>query len=110
VRGDNRVRNETLKEEMSVTALIIRSVENRGLRWYGHIERTKEEGLLKNELHWSPQGKGRRGKHAYEHKWETHKVHCRRWRFGGRRLGEQITVEPGGSKPMKEYRQKKNTN
>lgn len=45
--GENIVRNETLKEEMGVTYLMIRGVENRVLRWYGHIEQMKEEGLPK---------------------------------------------------------------
>lgn len=41
------MRNETLKEEMCVTYIMKRGVENIGLRWYCHIEQMKEERLLR---------------------------------------------------------------
>jgi hypothetical protein len=36
--------------------LISRKVHNRAPRWYGHVERMVEEGLLNNEVVFSSQG------------------------------------------------------
>lgn len=31
--------------------------------WYGHLQRMLEEKLLKQVLHWSPNGRKNRGRH-----------------------------------------------
>jgi hypothetical protein len=54
------VQNETLQEGLDVISSGIPDLENRALRWYGHIERIKEEGLRKNVLHCSPPRRIRR--------------------------------------------------
>jgi hypothetical protein len=44
---EHRMRTATLWEEIDVTISVIRNLESRTLRWYGHIERRKEERLRK---------------------------------------------------------------
>lgn len=65
-----RWRTEEIWKEMGITSSITRNLENRTLRWYGHVERMQEHRWPKNIFKWSPGGKRRRGRPCY--KWKTH--------------------------------------
>ncbi|KAF2889943.1 hypothetical protein ILUMI_16230 [Ignelater luminosus] len=52
-----------------VKSSIASRLENRALRWYGHVSRMGEERWPKRILEWSPRGR-RRGQPAV--KWKTY--------------------------------------
>ena len=52
----DRLRNDQIRSDLSVKPLL-KEIEERKLRWYGHVKRMDEERLPKRYLEWKPQGK-----------------------------------------------------
>lgn len=52
----DRIRNEDIRRELGITA-IIQVVEINRLRWHGHVMRMEEERLPRQTLTWIPQGR-----------------------------------------------------
>jgi hypothetical protein len=50
---ENRVRNETLREETVVNSTVVKNLGNKTLRWTGHAEGMEDEGSPQNLSHWS---------------------------------------------------------
>jgi hypothetical protein len=64
----DRVRNATVREELQQTSAV-ETVEERQLRWYGHVIRMGEERKTRQVLEARPQGARRRGRPRKE--WEN---------------------------------------
>lgn len=57
-----KIRNNKIREIMQVDRNILEIVEERRLRWYGHVLRMSEERIPNKILNWKVEGKRRRGK------------------------------------------------
>lgn len=66
---EDRVRNEVVWERMGISCSLTKTLENKSLQWYGHVERMSEERWPKKILQWSPKGKRARGRPPM--KWKT---------------------------------------
>ncbi|PSN48045.1 hypothetical protein C0J52_09109 [Blattella germanica] len=66
---EDRVRNEVVRERMGISCSLTKTLENKSLQWYGHVERMSEERWPKKILQWSPKGKWARGRPPM--KWKT---------------------------------------
>jgi hypothetical protein len=60
--GRERIRNETIRENMKVNTTIVEDIKINQLRWYGHVVRMERERLPKQVLLWTPQDRRRKGK------------------------------------------------
>ena len=49
-----RIRNETIKEEMAVQKTIIDCIEEKQLIWYGHVQRMDQDRVPKKTMRWIP--------------------------------------------------------
>lgn len=65
----DRIRTEDIWREMEVEISITRRLENKTLRWYGHVQRMNEERWPRAIMNWSPRGKRKRGRPTV--KWKT---------------------------------------
>ncbi|KAF2905711.1 hypothetical protein ILUMI_00466 [Ignelater luminosus] len=66
----DKIRTENIWREMEVKSSVANKLENRALKWYGHVSRMGEERWPKRILEWSPKGRRRRtGRPAV--KWKT---------------------------------------
>ena len=52
----DRLRNDQIRSDLSVKPLL-KEIEERKLRWYGHVKRMDSERLPRKYLEWKPQGK-----------------------------------------------------
>lgn len=64
-----RVRNEEIRNTVGVQQTVVERVENKILKWYGHVLRMTEEQWPRSVMNWSPAGRRRRGRP--ELKWRT---------------------------------------
>ena len=58
----DKVRNQRIREIMKVDKNILEVIEERKLRWFGHITRMGEDRIPKMILEWNAEGRRRRGK------------------------------------------------
>ncbi|PSN56124.1 hypothetical protein C0J52_10641 [Blattella germanica] len=47
---------------MGISCSLTKTLENKSLQWYGHVERMSEERWPKKILQWPPKGKRARGR------------------------------------------------
>jgi hypothetical protein len=57
-----KIRNGTIKEIMEVGKNILEVIEEKRLRWFGHVKRMPGNRLPLKILEWEPEGKRRRGR------------------------------------------------
>ena len=57
-----RIRNETIKEEMGVQKTIIDCIEEKQLIWYGHVQRMGQDRLPKKTMRWIPREHRKKGR------------------------------------------------
>jgi hypothetical protein len=57
-----KVRNVTIREIMEVGKNIVEVIEEKRLRWFGHVERMPGNRRPLKILEWEPGGTGRRGR------------------------------------------------
>ena len=57
-----KVKNSVIRELMNVNKNVIEVIEERSLRWFGHIKRMEAERIPKAVSEWEPDGKRRRGR------------------------------------------------
>jgi hypothetical protein len=57
-----KVRNVTIREIMAVGKNILEVIEEKRLRWFGHVERMPGNRLPQKILEWEPEGTRRRGR------------------------------------------------
>jgi len=55
------VRNESVLEQTDEEKLEL-SVQERQLRWLGHVQRTSDDRIAKQVLHWIPEERRKRGR------------------------------------------------
>jgi hypothetical protein len=60
--GKENVRNVTIREIMEVGKNILEVIEEKRLRWFGHVKRMPGNRLPLNILEWEPEGTRRRGR------------------------------------------------
>jgi hypothetical protein len=58
----NRIRNETIRTKMGMKKDILQEIEEKQLRWYGHVMRMDDCRTARQVADWNPQGKRRRGR------------------------------------------------
>jgi hypothetical protein len=56
-----KVRNVTIREVMEVRKNILEVIEEKRLRWFGHVKRMPGNRLQPKILEWEPEGTRRRG-------------------------------------------------
>jgi hypothetical protein len=56
-----KVRNGTIREIMEVKKNILEVIEEKRLRWFGHVRRMPGNRLPLKMLEWEPEGTRRRG-------------------------------------------------
>jgi hypothetical protein len=56
------VRNDTIKAIMEVVKNILEVIEEKRLRWFGHVKRMPGNRLPRKILEWEPEGTRRRGR------------------------------------------------
>jgi hypothetical protein len=57
-----KVRNVTIREVMEVRKNIVEVIEEKQLRWFGHVERMPGNRLPVKILEWEPEGTRRKGR------------------------------------------------
>jgi hypothetical protein len=57
-----KVRNATIREIMEVGKKILEVIEEKRLRWFGHVKRMPGNKLPLKMLEWEPEGTRRRGR------------------------------------------------
>jgi hypothetical protein len=57
-----KVRNVTIREVMEVGKNILEVIEEKRLRWFGHVKRMPGNRLPLKVLEWEPEGTRRRGR------------------------------------------------
>jgi hypothetical protein len=57
-----KVRNATIREIMEVRKNILKVIEEKRLRWFGHVKRMPGNRLPLKILEWEPKGTRRRGR------------------------------------------------
>jgi hypothetical protein len=57
-----KVRNVTIRESMEVGKNILEVIEEKRLRWFGHVKRMPGNRLSLKILEWEPEGTRRRGR------------------------------------------------
>jgi hypothetical protein len=57
-----KVRNVTIREVMDVRKDILEVIEEKRLRWFGHVKRLPGNRLPRKILEWEPEGTRRRGR------------------------------------------------
>jgi hypothetical protein len=57
-----KVRNVTIRESMEVEKNILEVIEEKRLRWFGHVKRMPGNRLPRKILEWEPEGRRRRGR------------------------------------------------
>jgi hypothetical protein len=57
-----KVRNVTIREVMEVGENILEVIEEKRLRWFGHVKRMPGNRLPLKILEWEPEGTQRRGR------------------------------------------------
>jgi hypothetical protein len=57
-----KVRNVTIREIMEVRKNILEVIEEKRLRWFGHVKRMTGNRLQLKVLEWEPEGTRRRGR------------------------------------------------
>jgi hypothetical protein len=57
-----KVRNGTIREIMEVGKNILEVIEEKRLRWFGHVKRMPRNRLPLKILEWEPEGTRRRGR------------------------------------------------
>lgn len=70
----DRIRTERIWREMEVKESVTKRLENKALRWYGHVQRMEEGRWPKKILQWLPRGKRRRGRPAVKWKQYIHQT------------------------------------
>ncbi|XP_030763703.1 uncharacterized protein LOC115888211 [Sitophilus oryzae] len=58
----DRVRNVVIRAKMDATQTIVDRVEQRGLKWFGHLLRMEHQRWPYRIYSWSPPGKRKRGR------------------------------------------------
>ena len=58
----DKIRNQRIRELMEVDRNILEVIEERKMRWFGHVERMGEDRIPKMILEWNAEGRRRRGK------------------------------------------------
>nr|CAH7720104.1 unnamed protein product [Callosobruchus chinensis] len=58
----DKVRNEQIRDRMSIATTIIDTIEAKKLRWYGHVCRMENSRWPKRILNWNPPERRRRGR------------------------------------------------
>ena len=57
-----RIRNETINQEMGVQKTTIDCIEEKQLIWYGHVRRMGQDRLPKKTMRWIPRGQRKKGR------------------------------------------------
>jgi hypothetical protein len=60
--SNEKFRNGTIREIMQVGKNILEVIEEKRLRWFGHVKRMPGNRLLLKILEWEPEGTRRRGR------------------------------------------------
>lgn len=58
----DHVRNEDIRERMTATYTIIDTINEKQLKWYGHLRRMNEERIPQKIWNWTPQKRNKRGR------------------------------------------------
>jgi hypothetical protein len=58
----DKIRNETVRQQIELEEIIIKEIEQNQLTWYGHVQRMAEGRLLKITLKWMPKQRRARGR------------------------------------------------
>ena len=62
VSRQDRIRNERIRDIMGVGEDIVEKIEQKQLRWYGHVERMPPERIPRMVLQWIPTDRRKRGR------------------------------------------------
>jgi hypothetical protein len=58
----DRIRNVTIRQQIRLEETIIKEIEKKQLKWYGHVQRMAEGRLPKIALKWMPKQRRARGR------------------------------------------------
>ena len=58
----DKIRNNTIKQKLTVTRSLLDDIKTKQLQWYGHVQRMEEGRLPKEVMKWRPQGRRKRGR------------------------------------------------
>jgi hypothetical protein len=53
----DKIRNESIRQQIGLEETIIKEIEQNQLTWYGHVQRMAERRLPKIALKWMPKQK-----------------------------------------------------
>ena len=58
----DKIRNNIIKQKMTVTRSLLEDIKTKQLKWYGHVQQMEEGRLPKKFMKWSPPGRRKRGR------------------------------------------------
>lgn len=74
ISRQQRIRNNTIKQQMGIEGTITQDIEKKQLIWYGHVERMNNTRWPKKIINWQPRGRRKQGRPKLEWQKSVHKA------------------------------------